>query len=167
MTEEGINELERFHRLNELTVKPYKAEIINSLQTDDPQVIGSVQREIDDVYAHCTDVENVDFLKYLPQLKKLNISYCGTEDISPVALMANLEELDISFTKVSDISLLKGLSNLKRLNISGIPCDDLDPLTAIDSLEYVKLSPETDSKAIEALQNKGVKVEIYSPINKN
>lgn len=167
MTEEGIDELQRFNRLTELKVTPYKAEIENSLNTDDPQFIASVRREIDDVYGSCTDVEDVHFLNYLPKLKKLSISYCSTHDISPVSKMKSLEELDISFTKAEDISPLEGLSELKRLNITGIPCDDLAPLTKLSSLEYVKISAHMDGETFDILRNKGVKVEIYDPVNKN
>lgn len=167
MTEEGIDELERFNRLTELKVTPYKAEILNSLNTNDPQLIASVRKEIDDVYGSCTDVEDVHFLNYLPKLRKLSIPYCSASDISPVSKMKSLEELDISFTNVEDISPLEGLSELKRLNITGIPCDNFKPLTGLSSLEYVMISAETDGETFDLLRKKGVKVEVYFPVNKN
>lgn len=166
MTEDGIEELSRFTRLRSLKVTPYKAEILNALRSDDPALISTVRNEMDDVYGNCTDVENVVFLKYFTKLKKLNIAYCRTSDITPVSFMSDLEELNISFTSVSDLDALSDLDSLKKLYIDGIPCKNLSPLLTLDSLEYLYTSADSENEVIKALAEKGVTIE-YPDSEKN
>lgn len=160
MTEEGLDELSRFTRLKTLTIIPYKAAIINALNTDDPQIIESVKRETNETYPDCTDLEDISFLTNAPTIERLNISYCSVSDISCLTSMEKLTELNISYTNVSDLSPLSELDGITELILTGIPAEDLSPLLSMDSLTKVKMDQGKDESTAEALKEKEVEVEL-------
>lgn len=162
MTEEGLDQLSRFTRLNSLKIIPYKAAVINAMSGEDPNYNAAVRRETENTYHDCTDVEDISFVSVLPDLERLDVSYCSVSDISCLVNMQKLTALNISYTEVSDLSPLAELDNITELVITGIPAEDLSPLLEMDGLSEVKMSGGADDNLIAALEKKGVNILIFN-----
>lgn len=162
MTEEGLDELSRFVRLKSLKVIPYKAAVINSLSSDDEEYNAAVRREAQSAFDGYTDIEDISFIKMLPQLTRLDVSYCAVSDISPVRELTELTELNLAYTSVADLSPLAGADSITELVLTGIPAEDLSPLLEMKSLARVKLSEGADEKTALQLRQQGVITEIYN-----
>ncbi len=128
------------------------------------------------------ELKDCGFLEKLEKLKELELSFCGTEDISAVANMKDLELLsvssanlnDISAVKglkklkyitfysagVTDISALKGLTKLKELSLSFNGVEDISPVAGLDELEYLDVCDTSVYDLSPALKLKGLKTLI-------
>lgn len=165
MTEEGLDELSRFTRLKSLKVIPYKAAVINSLSGEDEQYNELVRRETESTYFDCTDLEDISFVTLVPNLERLDISYCSVSDISCLGEMGSISELNIAYTNVTELSVLAELDNITELVITGIPAHDISPLLEMDGLVRVRMSKGTDDETAAALEEKGVIVELFEKTN--
>lgn len=161
MTEDGTDELTRFTRLRSLKIIPYKAAVINSLKTGNPETDAAIITETENTYSECTDVTDISFLSGLLSLERLDVSYCSTEDISCISELENITALNIAYTKVSDLSVLAGMDNISELIVTGIPAEDYSPLLEMDGLSLVKMTEGADDDTVEKLTEKGVNVELY------
>lgn len=106
---------------------------------------------LQELYLSEVDINNIDFLSSMKQLKKLEVGYCRillddsgysvekVEDLSPLASMAELEYLYIGGMDVNDISVLSGLTNLNELCIFDTGITDLTPLYGLTKLKQVSL----------------------------
>ena len=103
----------------------------------------------------------IDFLKALPNLTKLelgqnylsdisvleflpNLTYLGLwdnqlSDISVLEFLPNLTYLGLSDNQISDISVLKYLPNLTHLHLENNHLNDLDPLISLTKLKFLDL----------------------------
>ena len=176
MTEEGLDRLDSFTRLDSLKIIPYKYALYNAQKEEhirsaeklsqpvNYSELKKLENEINTVYSDCTDIDDLFFLKGI-SVRQLDISYCRCSDISPLTEVKGLTALNISHTQVSDISPLAGIDSLKELIAADNVIDDLSPLMEIDSLELVKLSDKTDADFANALREKGIAVELISSDN--
>lgn len=129
MTEEGTEYLADFHRLETLSVTPYKYAAPGALEMGDPSYDAALYKKAEEVYADCTDLSDLSFIAPLTCLKALNVSNCAVADLSFVSGMSGLETLDISGTKITDLSPLLELPALTKLTadkeVSGDVTDKL------------------------------------------
>lgn len=118
---------------------------------DDISEIGKLSnlKEID--LSVRANVSNIDGLKSLTHLEKLNLSGNNVRDISPISKLNNLKVLDLSDTPVEDISELSGVTNLKELSLNNTDVEDISGLKGLTNLQRLELSC-THVKDISALR---------------
>ena len=85
-------------------------------------------------------VENLDFLKYLPNLKILILADNQITDISPIAQLKDLEYLELFENPIEDISPLAGLEKLIDLNMAFCSISDASPLLQMPNLQRLYLA---------------------------
>lgn len=157
MTEDGCENFTRLERLEYLKLIPYKAAVINSLNTDDPTAIAQVKKETDEVYYYCTDLAELSFLSEVTWLDRLDVSYCSVSDLSFLTQMENLTALNLSYTSVEDLGILADMDKIENLILSGINAD-FSPLLEMDGLTRVKLDKAAGDIA-DKLSQKGITVD--------
>lgn len=86
------------------------------------------------------DVENIEPLASLKNLKYLSITDSKVSDITPLEGLTNLCSLIIWGSNVQDISPLKGLTNLYRLDLEASNISDIKDLKDLKNLEYLSLA---------------------------
>lgn len=84
---------------------------------------------------HCTRVENIDFLKYLPKLQYLDIALCNLEDISVLENMHDLVYLQMMYNYISDASPIKNNTKLRFVNASNNILTSWDVFATLPNLE--------------------------------
>jgi Leucine-rich repeat (LRR) protein len=89
---------------------------------------------LDDQYKGDT-IQSLKGLEYAINLKTLQLSYCGVEDISALQQLTQLEKVELSIDPVKDWTPLTGLTKLKYLGIGDNDFTDLSLLTAMTNLE--------------------------------
>ena len=82
-------------------------------------------------YLHFNKIKNISVLKYLVNLKELNIGDNEIKDIRVLKNLINLKWLYINNNKVSDISVLKYLNKLKYLDLRYLELES-------DLFKYIK-----------------------------
>ena len=87
------------------------------------------------------NVTNADIspLRYMVNLRGLNLFGNQISDITPLANLRNLEQLSLGRNQVSDISPLTGLTNLVNLNLYSNPIRDITPLAGLTNLTTLDL----------------------------
>ncbi len=127
---------------------------VERIVASDPAQGGVLDDEQLRVLSNCTDVKYLDlghnegiadlsFLRSMPKLEVLILSYTSASDLSPLAGCKNLEYLELSGTEISDLSPLAGLSSLRHLNIAACPqVTDISPLTGLTGLERLWLGSQ-------------------------
>ncbi len=161
ITEDGVENLQYFTRLTDLTVTPYKYQRYKAVNTSDAEQEAQLRERVEYSFGDYTDVEDISFLDGLTGLKKLNIEGCAVSDISVISQMTKLTELSLEDTKVEDLSPLAGLDCLETLNISGIPAEDFSVLTELEGLKTVTVTADKLTEDIEGcLSEKGVVIKI-------
>ncbi|MDR0443044.1 MAG: hypothetical protein LBH44_06535 [Treponema sp.] len=96
-------------------------------------------------YYHVTDLS--DLLAYIddPTIKSLDLYAGDFSDLSPLAMLTELEELYIqSNIYVTDISPLKSLTNLKKLDLFGLPLESIEPISSLVNLRHLELAGYKD-----------------------
>ena len=98
--------------------------------------------------------ETLDFVKYMPFLKTLAVSYQKDLDLKPLHSLKYLEELSLLNDGIQDISPLKGLKSLRRLALGWNKIEDAKPLSGLTSLESLGLwnNKISDISSLENLQ---------------
>ncbi len=84
---------------------------------------------------HCTRVENVDFLKYLPNLQYLDIALCNLKDISVLENMHDLVYIQMMYNYITDVTPLKNCTNLRYVNASNNTLASADVFLTMPKLE--------------------------------
>ncbi len=159
MTEDGLENLSAFKRLDYLKIIPYKAAVVNSVNYDDPEVLEAVRRETEKAYPDCTDVEDISFLRGLDTVKQLDISFCGVSELSPLKEMQSLSAVNISFTPVEDISVLAELEGVTEVIMRGIEAADYSPLLKIKGLKRLRIDEgQVSGDIISQLSQRGVEI---------
>ncbi|MCD8192133.1 MAG: hypothetical protein LUD55_04990 [Oscillospiraceae bacterium] len=97
---------------------------------------------------HNTDLHNVDFVAYMPELEYVIVSGSPFTDLSPFANCPNLEFLEIVWCGVSDISTLSACTNLKYLNISYCAVSDISALAELPLERFCYLGNILSSEEI-------------------
>ncbi|CAL5988492.1 leucine-rich_repeat domain-containing protein [Hexamita inflata] len=83
---------------------------------------------------------NIQTLKYLINLKELDISQNSIAEISPLKCLKSLSKLILRANNVYDLSPLKLLINLCKLDIAENCWVDLSPLKYLVNLNYLSIS---------------------------
>jgi len=124
--------------------------------------------------------EDLEFLKYLKNLKSLSVELFGESDLSPINKYCKLKDLGIGgdnlrikeitdnksienlsvFRKIKDIESIRKMSNLKRLTIIGMTLKNLDFLKELINLKELDFK-FGGTKNMEVLSQVG-KVESLS-----
>ncbi|MBQ5310418.1 MAG: hypothetical protein ILP19_00020, partial [Oscillospiraceae bacterium] len=88
LTEDGIEDIGRFDRLESLDIMPYKVSARLAVEADkyiSPEDAAKAMQQIDELYGGCTDIADISFLAQSDlhdTLKSLDLSYCAVGDIS-------------------------------------------------------------------------------------
>lgn len=113
-------------------------------------------------------------LAVLTNLQWLDIFNTQVADLSPLERLKNLQTLDISNTRVADLSPLTGLNNLQMLNISGTQVTDLFSLANLPNLQLLLLSdsqianlePLAKLDCLQVLSIRNTQVTDLSPLSR-
>lgn len=104
-------------------------------------------------------LEDLCFLRELPELRVLILSMNQIDDISVLGDLRHLEYLELFNNYITDISCLAGLPCLMDLNLVQNQIDDISPVARIKSLKrlwmkdyQIRLSASQVMEAAEALQ---------------
>src|SRR6478736_1081847 len=87
-----------------------------------------------------TYIQSFEPLSQLKNLKILELSFTGINDLSPIRNLTELYELNVSNTLIKDIAPLKYSSNLKKLNISNTEVSDITLVQRMSQLNTLNLS---------------------------
>jgi internalin A len=101
-------------------------------------------------------------LTALTNLRSLDLSDTGVNDVSALTALRNLRSLDLSGIDVSDVSVLAALTNLQSLDLRITALNDLSPLFRFACLRKLAVSPEywSDEMA-EQIKRNNPEVKIY------
>lgn len=84
---------------------------------------------------HNTEMVDISFVAYMPDLEIAILSGAPIKDVSPLANCKKLEFLELAWCgHVSDISALAGCDGLRHLNLGQTKVKDLSPLKDLDLL---------------------------------
>lgn len=83
---------------------------------------------------------NIEFVRYMPNLKYLIIADTPVTDLSPLGELKNLEYLEAFLNGITDISPLAGCTGLRDLNLCYNDITDISPLLELPNLENIWLS---------------------------
>lgn len=86
------------------------------------------------------DIELIDSLTALKNLRELNLSENKIQDISPLRELIEIQELEIAWNKITDVSPLENLIELVNLDISSNQITDVTPLAKLNKLLWLNLS---------------------------
>lgn len=109
--------------------------------------------QIEWIFLKGTEIDELEPLDILDNLRGLDISLTQIDDLSPLAAHKSLEHLAMSETYLEDIDVLAELENLNYLDLSSTKVDSLIPLSKLRKLTYLNLtrSDVGDLKPISAL----------------
>ena len=124
-----------------------------------------------DFLENCKDLEelratwakkltNIDTLKDLPNLRKIDLTDAPIDDLSPLNGKKKLKEIDIGGTKVEDLSALIECDALETVRIDETSIADLSPLHKLPNLSRIVISPTVPQAEIDALKEAVPKVRI-------
>jgi len=98
-----------------------------------------------------TLIENLEPLNDLIDMTYLNAKGSNIQDLYPVRDLIKLEYLDASVTKIESIEALSDLDNLRKLNVDSTNIQSLVPLQELNGLQlvYCDLTSITKAEVIE------------------
>ncbi|WP_375325399.1 leucine-rich repeat domain-containing protein [Flagellimonas sp. GZD32] len=108
----------------------------------------------------CDSLTDFSALAKMKNLRVLEISDTGIENLDIIDGLTNITDLDISRTKVQNIAPLKNCSNLGSINISQTEIEDISPLFDCEQLWKVELSSKVPNEQIEKLKELRPKIRI-------
>ena len=117
-------------------------------------------------------IQSIEPLAQLINLRMLNLSETGVEDLTPIRNLTDLVELNLAGTRIFDLSPLKYSSKLARLNINKTEVRSIAVLEKMQALQNLEMqfAHVIDFKALSfltGLQNldlKGTQIANLSPI---
>lgn len=83
---------------------------------------------------------NISFLRELPWLTHLNLSYHNIKDLSPIAHLKRLTKLKVRGNKITSIPNLHFPGNIHYLDISGNRIQNLSGIEHFKSLDFLNIS---------------------------
>jgi hypothetical protein len=84
-------------------------------------------------------IQSFDPLTQFKNLKSLNLSQTGINDLWPIRNLSELTELNLSHTGIGDLAPLKYLSKMIRLNLNGTGVNDISVVQRMQKLQSVDL----------------------------
>lgn len=79
-------------------------------------------------------------LAHMPNLTRLDLSFTGMDDLSPLAELTQLTVLKLRTNPISDLSPLAGLTDLTELELGYCEISDLSPLAGLTRLTNLVLT---------------------------
>lgn len=117
---------------------------------------------------------NLEDLKYLKNLKKLDLSFNGHNfDLTPISNLTKLEKLNLFGNSINDISPLENLTTLKELNLVANKISNIDTLKNLVNLKTLKLNSNNIEdftptiKYYNNLTDKDFEVTFFTANNEN
>ena len=104
-------------------------------------------------------VTNIDALKKLVHMDRLDLSHTQISDLSPLAVMTELTELEIDQTNVTDLKPLEKLTKLEKVTLANTAVKDVSPLKNSHALRVLDISG-TQITDYSMLTGKGLKVKM-------
>jgi hypothetical protein len=112
-----------------------------------------------DIYFPDSRIVNIEPLRGLRRLEKLDLSGTNVVDLSPLTGNRKLWYLNLTQGRVVDIGPLRKCTGLRYLSLYGTGVGDLEPLVAMKQLRYLSventpvqdLQPISDMKLLEEL----------------
>lgn len=112
--------------------------------------------------------KNINSLSNLTKLESLSLFSNGITDITPLKNLVNLKELNLGENKIKDIRALNDLTNLERLNLNGNNISNIIYLSKMVNLQSLDLSGNINIKDYSPtarfynkLKNPNFKLELY------
>lgn len=99
------------------------------------------------------DLENIDFVSDMKNLKVLKIKCNSVYNIEPVKGLEKLNELDLYVNKVKDLSAVSNLKNLETLSLGNNEISDISPLEELKGLKNLYLSCSNKISDLSPLNN--------------
>jgi Leucine-rich repeat (LRR) protein len=123
-------------------------------------------RQLEELSLQGNAIANVEWLREMAGLKKLDLAFSSVLDIGPLAHLPNLEWLSLEKTRINDLSALRGLP-IRHLDLNMSKVADLEPIFESVSLETLlanhirlaELRPSKDWKALKHLSIHGASVD--------
>jgi Leucine-rich repeat (LRR) protein len=105
-------------------------------------------------------------------VRSIGLNGADVSDVSPLALLPNLQTVSLSNTQISDISPIGNLWNLRALYLTGTRVGDISPLANLLKLQALELartqvndvSPLANLKELRALELSGTQVSDVLPL---
>lgn len=102
---------------------------------------------------HNTELTDISFTAYMPDLEILILSGSPVKDLTPLANCKKLVWLELAECRyIEDISPLEACESLRFLNISFAKVRDLSPIEALPLERFVYLDPQLDEETQTAFQ---------------
>jgi len=107
-------------------------------------------------------VKNIDPLKKLVHMDRLDLSHTLVNDLSGLTAMTELTELEIDGTEVTDIKPLEKLTKLQKVTMANTAVKDVSPLRAAKELRVLDISgtPISDYSMLQPALGRGLKVKM-------
>ena len=107
-------------------------------------------------------VKNLDALKKLVHMDRLDLSHTLVNDLSGLVTMTDLTELEIDGTEVTSIAPLAKLTKLQKVTMANTAVKDVSPLRAATGLKVLDVSgtPITDYSMLQPALGHGLKVKM-------
>lgn len=119
-------------------------------------------------------VENLNFIKSMPNLRSLSISdvALGDKDYSALSAGLSLERLSAENTGINNLTVLSGCVNLAELSLSGCGITDITPLAGLTNMislrlknnQITDLTPLAAMTKMSALYLSGNQIADVSPL---
>ena len=95
---------------------------------------------LESLFISFNSIEDISFLKYLPNIKRLDLRGNNIKDIEVLSTLINLEYLDLDNNHIKNADVLSSLQKLKTLYISNNNLKVLPKLEKLQQLKYLELS---------------------------
>lgn len=105
---------------------------------------------IEQFAANGTNLDSVEKIAQLKNLKRLFLAENPIEDISPLGEMIDLISLNLRGTPITDVTPLQGLRNLEWLSLEGTKIEEISSLENLKKLKSIDLS-DTNVSDVSAL----------------
>lgn len=107
-------------------------------------------------------LKNLEPLKKLVHMDRLDLSHSQVADLSVVAQMTELTELEIDGTGVTDLKPLEKLTKLDKVTLANTAVKDISPLRGAAKLRVLDVTgtPITDTSMLQPALGKGLKVKM-------
>ncbi len=101
---------------------------------------------IEELDASGRDIESIEGIQYLENVKTLHLGYILAEDkwnmikdISPLSKLSDLKLLDLNGNLIADVSSLSGLDNLQVLKLESNSLNNIEALSGLNKLKELSL----------------------------
>ncbi len=132
----------------------FHAMLPDSLQEPTGEWLHQTVFGVTDLAVNAKDIMDLEPLRMLVNLKKLDISHTGVYRLDPLKDLVSLQELNLSDTKVTSLSALKSLGQLEKIDFSGTPIATITDLKSLHQLKQINGDGTQvgDLKALDSLK---------------